>query len=220
MASRERASDRGARTAHRDLVTVGSDIRTARVMAGLTQRDVGRACGVSHTTIGRIERADLRAVSAVALARIGAVVGLDVRVKAYPGATPIRDAAQTAHLVRLRARLHASLRLTLEVPIQAGHEQRAWDAQISGFERGATTLPVEAETRLYDIQAQVRRLGLKRRDDGAEHVVLLVADTRTNRRIVREARLLFSEMFPVPGRRALAALARGDHPGGSALILL
>jgi transcriptional regulator with XRE-family HTH domain len=34
-------------------------IRTARVAAGLSQRELGRMIGLSHQTIGRIERAEI-----------------------------------------------------------------------------------------------------------------------------------------------------------------
>lgn len=117
MPPRERAVDRGTRIASHDLVTTGAEIRTARVAAGLSLRDVGRACGMSYSQAGRIERAVLRSVTAIQLARVGAVVGLDVRIRAYPGPAPIRDAAQVALMSRLRLYLHSSLSLRLEVPI-------------------------------------------------------------------------------------------------------
>jgi hypothetical protein len=71
---------------------------------------------------------------------------------------------------------------------------------------------------LYDFQGQVRRIQLKRRDDGAQHVLWVVAGTHGNRRAVREAAALVDEAFPVPARAALRALALGCHPGGSTLV--
>jgi transcriptional regulator with XRE-family HTH domain len=93
MPAKERAADRGTRFARRDLTAIGSDFRNARIGAGLTLEEVGRAVGVSAWQVGRIERARHEAVTAVQLAKIGAVVGLDVRIRAYPGPDPIRDAA-------------------------------------------------------------------------------------------------------------------------------
>ena len=84
MPPRERAADRGSRIARRDLAAIGADIRTARISAGLTLEAVGRACGISPSQVGRIERAALASVSVVQLARVGSVVGLDVRVRTYP----------------------------------------------------------------------------------------------------------------------------------------
>jgi transcriptional regulator with XRE-family HTH domain len=218
---KERAADRGARIARHDLVTVGADIRTARLSSGLSLRTVGRAVGMSYTQVGRIERAAHPNVSATQLARIGAVVGLDVRVRTFPGPAPLRDSGQLALLDRLRTRLHPDLRLRTEVPLLIEGDQRAWDGMIRGFvPPPASSLPVEAETRIHDFQAQTRRIMLKCRDAGIDHVLLVVAGTRTNRRAIRAAQTAVDELFPVPERIALAALAEGAHPGGSALLFL
>ena len=174
---------------------------------------------MSSSQISRIEGARLPSVSVIQLARVGAVVGLDVRVRAYPGPVPIRDAGQVALLDRLRARLLPALRVRTEVPIPIEGDLRAWDAVIDGFEDGSP-LHVEAETRLYDIQGQQRRIALKTRDGGADVVMLVVADTPRNREAVRVAGPAFTEQYPVAARAALAALAAGRHPGGAALVFL
>lgn len=188
--------------------------------AGLSLRAVGRAVGLSYTQVGRIERAVQPKVSAVHLARIAAVVGLDVRIRAYPGPAPLRDAAQLALLDRLRVRLHHDLKLRTEVPLPIDGDQRAWDGMVDGFAPAAAKLPAEAETRIHDFQAQTRRIALKRRDAGFDHVLLVVAATRRNREAVKAAGAVVNELFPVPARTALAALAAGQHPGGSALVFL
>lgn len=148
------------------------------------------------------------------------MVGLDVRVRAYPGPAPLRDAGQLALIDRLRDRLRAGLRLRTEVPLAIEGDQRAWDGVLSGFTEGGAQLRVEAETRIHDAQAQLRRIALKLRDDGAEHVLLVVADTPRNRSAVRLIGAVVAESFPVPARLALAALSDGRHPGGSALVFL
>jgi transcriptional regulator with XRE-family HTH domain len=145
MADRERAADRGSRVAHRDLVTLGAELRTARIMTGKTQQDVGRAVGMSYSNVGRIERAALPSATVTQLAKIGAVVGLDVRVRAYPGGSPLRDAGQIALFDRLRVRLSSNLVMRTEVPLQIEGDQRAWDARIVGFEPAAD--PLHAEVR-------------------------------------------------------------------------
>ena len=61
---------------------------------------------------------------------------------------------------------------------------------------------------------------LKARDAGLVHLLLVVAGTRTNRLAVKAAGAVVAEMFPVPSREALAALAAGEHPGGCALVFL
>lgn len=220
MTTRERAADRGSRLARTDLSALGRDLRTARLMAGLTLRAVGRAVGMSYSQVGRIERGVLPSASVSQLARIGAVVGLDVRLRAYPGPAPLRDAGQLALIDRLRTRLHVGLRLRTEVPLAAANDQRAWDGVLSGFVDGGAPLRVEAETRIHDAQAQLRRITLKLRDDDAEHVLLVVADTPRNRAAVRAMGSVVVESFPAPARVTLAALAVGSYPGGSALVFL
>ncbi|MEO6207784.1 MAG: helix-turn-helix transcriptional regulator [Candidatus Limnocylindrales bacterium] len=84
MTTRERAADRGSRLARTDLQAIGRDLRTARLMAGLTLQTVGRAVGMSYSQVGRVERGVLPSASVGQLARIGAVVGLDVRVRTFP----------------------------------------------------------------------------------------------------------------------------------------
>lgn len=221
MPSRERAFDRGSRLARRILTTIGEELRTARLMSGLTLEQVGRSAGMSYTTVGRIERAQHRAVTIVQLARLGAVVGLDVWLRAYPGPDPVRDAAQLRLLERFRARLHPALTLRTEVPLPFAGDGRAWDGMVAAFIDGSgEQLPAEIESRIHDVQAQMRRIQMKLRDSGLGSAIVVVADTRLNRDALRAAETVLADMFPVPPRRALAALAAGRHPGGSALVFL
>jgi hypothetical protein len=78
---------------------------------------------------------------------------------------------------------------------------------------------VEAETRLDDVQAAERRLRSKQRDLGLPRAILLVADTRHNRQVMNEVPGL-RHGFPIDTRRCLAALSRGDDPGGDCLVIL
>lgn len=175
---------------------------------------------MSYSNVGRIERAALPSATVTQLARIGAVVGLDVRVRAYPGPTPLRDAAQIALFDRLRARLAPALVMRTEVPLRIEGDLRAWDAVIAGFKPAAAPLHAEGETRLYDAQAQLRRIALKARDSDVDTVLLVLADTPRNRAAVRAAGPMIGEAYPIPPRVALACLAGGRHPGGSAVVFI
>jgi hypothetical protein len=177
----------------------------------------------SATQVMRLERGLVPGASVRDLTTIGAVVGLDVRIRAYPGPDPIRDAAQARLLARLIARLDDSLMIRYEVPLPVPGDLRAWDAWISAFvdqPEGRVGLAVDAETRVHDVQALLRRLSLKMRDSELTDVLLVLADTRSNHAAVAGAADLLGSMFPVSARRALAALADGRHPGGSALIFI
>ena len=96
-------------------------------------------------------------------------------------------------------------------------DMRAWDAEIRG---ARVRIGVEAETRVTDLQALLRRIALKARDSGVDRVLLLLAETRTNRAFVREFHDVLASDYPVAGRVALAELAAGHDPGGNAVVML
>jgi transcriptional regulator with XRE-family HTH domain len=214
---RERKVDRGRRQARRALVATGDDLREARLRAGLTQKQVGASIGISHTQASRIERGLAVRVAYETLVLLGAVLGLDVPLRTYPSSEPIRDIAQLTLLARLRGLLGPGLRWRTEVPLSIPGDRRAWDAVI---EAPDWRIPVDAESRLRDVQAFARRMALKQRDDQSDVVVLLVADTRHNRHVLRLAGPDLVAAFPATGRAALAALAKAERPSGSAIVLL
>ena len=198
-------------------MTIGEELREARVQAALTQRALGAIVGISPAAIGRIERAEAPHVAYETLVLLASALGLDVPLRAYPNGDPVRDAAQLALLAGLRALLPKHLRHPTEVPLGIAGDLRAWDLVIQG---PGWSLPTEAETRLRDVQALRRRLALKCRDAGVDTMLLVVADTRHNRHVLRLAAAEFAETFPIRGRDALAALRRGEKPSGSAIILV
>jgi transcriptional regulator with XRE-family HTH domain len=217
VVTRERRVDHGRRQAGKRLVAIGEELREARLAAGLSQRQIGLSAGLSHTEIGRIERATSPRVPFETLAVVGAVLGLDISIRAYPDGEPVRDVAQIALLARLRHLLPPSLTWRTEVPLNIPGDRRAWDATIGG---SGWRVAVDAESRLRDVQACSRKVGLKQRDDGSVTVILLVADTRHNRRVLRLVQADLATQFPTPGRAVLASLEKGDVPSGSGIVLL
>ena len=170
---------------------------------------------MDHVQLWKLERGRRSGLELERIGAIGAVVGLDVRLKAYPAGDPLRDAGQLRLLERLRRELHPSLRWRTEVPLSIPGDLRAWDAVIQG--RG-WRVAVEAETVLADLQAVERRLELKRRDAGdhVDHVVLLVADTPRNRNALGAP-----AAFPgLPGRtrEILGAFRAGRLPTSGIVI--
>lgn len=216
MTTRESPAQRGSRLARRLLIRVGEELRIARVSAGLSSRTVGTSVGISHTQVLRIERALAPHVDVNVIARLAAVVGCDLSIAIHPAATPIRDAAHVALLERLHARLVRTLVWTTEVPIPIPGDRRSADATIRGM--GVDAI-VEAETRLDDVQAVIRRINAKQRDLGLPRAILLLSDTRHHRAVLRATPSLI-ERFPVDTRHALTALRRGDDPGGDCLVIL
>jgi hypothetical protein len=78
---------------------------------------------------------------------------------------------------------------------------------------------LEADTVLYDVQAQERRLALKMADDAVECVIWLVADTHGNRRVLREFRELLAARFPLDTREIMRHLRAGELPDRGGVVL-
>lgn len=100
-----------------------------------------------------------------------------------------------------------------ETPIPIVGDLRAWDASIDG---PGWTVFVDAETRIRDVQALERRTALKRRDTATDRVILLIADTRSNRAILASLAVSLIE-GALPGRPILSALEAGRDPEAVAL---
>jgi transcriptional regulator with XRE-family HTH domain len=212
-----RAVDEGERRGRQLLSETGREIRDARLAHGLSQSQVARAAGLGQSRLSLIERGRASSVSLLALARLHAVLGLELSVKSYPGGQPMRDVAHLALLARLRSRVSPDLKWRTEVPLPIANDKRSWDACIQLRDQ---VVGIEAETRLRDLQAIERRLALKKRDGRLDRVLLLLADTRWNRAIVREHGPRLASSFPVSGTATLEALAAGRDPGGDAIVLL
>jgi transcriptional regulator with XRE-family HTH domain len=208
--------DRARHRASQALARIGDELREARITAGLTQAELGSIVGTSSSEISRIELGQSSHVPYPTLALMAAALGLDVPLRAFPDGDPVRDAAQLALLTRFRTRL-PGLQHVAEVPLGIVGDRRAWDEVVSGRD---WSMAVEAETRLRDLQALQRRLALKLRDGRRDRLILLVADSRHNRHVLRLAGDSLRASFPIPGREALAALEQARSPSDSAVVLL
>jgi transcriptional regulator with XRE-family HTH domain len=217
MASRQRPVDIGADRARILLAQAGRELREARRDRGLSLFKVGVAARLSEATVSRLERGLIAHASVWDLARLHAVVGLELSLKSYAGGQPVRDAAHVALLSEFRARLHPSLSWALEVPLPGHRDPRAWDALVrcERFRYG-----VEAETAPRDVQALARRLNTKERDSGVDGVILVLRLTVQTRRFLAEAGESLRTAYPVNGARALELLGVGADPGGSAIVVL
>ena len=182
----------------------------------MSVREVARAVGVSPHRIERAERGEPGALTIDLAARIAPVVGLQLAASMHPTGDPVRDRAQLALLARFRPRLHPSLSWRTEVPMPIAGDLRSGDGIIGG---AFGSVLVEAETRLTDLQAVERKALLKKRDLGADRLILLIADTPNNRNVL-DLHPELRERFPMGTRKCLAALARGEDPGGDCLVVL
>jgi len=215
----EKAYQRGTRRGLRALGLIGEEYRERRTALGLSQLAVASAASIARSRYTRIEAGRIERLSIVEAARIGSVLGLDLSVRLYPGGQPLRDGAHAERLGRVGQRVRAPLRFRTEValpPRPDAPDQRAWDAEIRG--RGERTA-IELEMRLRDAQAVERRIGLKLRDDPPDHFLLLIADTRHNRRVLAAYPGLFADLPRLRPTTVFRALEAGSHPPTGLLFI-
>lgn len=217
MPSRYRRIDQGNHRADRTLRRLGDEIRIARLGAGLSLRELARHSGYSRSHISRIEQGVAPGVSLRSLDVLFAMLGMELSARPYPKGSPLRDAGQARLLARFQARLSSTIRLRTEVPLHGDRELRAWDGELA---LGHETCKLEAETVLHDLQALDRRIARKMADDHVTRVVLLAADTRRNRRVLREFRSLIDERYPLTTREIMTGLARGNLPRASGCAVM
>jgi transcriptional regulator with XRE-family HTH domain len=199
------------------LQSVSGEIRRARLVAGVAQREVARAAGCSRQLVSAIETGSQADIGVMRLARIAAVVGLDVSIRAFVGERMLADAGQLQLLARLRQRLaSADWAWRTEVPVALG-DRRSFDAVLRS---AGGAVAIEAVTRLVDAQAQVRAILLKQRDASIGCVVLALADTRHNRQAVPDAEPTLGPAFPLRGHAVMRALRTGRVPSNNALLLV
>lgn len=216
MPPAERARDRGCRLARRLLAGLAAELREARLGAGLTQKSVARAAGLSQSQVSRTERHERPNVGVDELARHAAALGLRLGFTAFPEGSPVHDAAQLRVIGDLRKQVGEPFRFRTEVLIGGPGDYRAWDVRLDG----PGSVGIDVETRLRDIQAVQRRCGAKWRDSGVDRIVLVLAGSRHNRAIVREHRSALYSTFPADTAEMLAALRAGRLPERNGIVLL
>ena len=200
------------------LLRLGSELRTARLAAGLTLAQTARVVGISVAEASRVERGESPWLDVATLARLAAVVGLDLWIRAYPGNEPLRDAAHVRLCEAFLALVGKPLVVRTEVGIGSRGDLRAWDVTLA--EPGHRRCGVELETRIVDAQAQHRRIDQKLADSDVDLVLVVVADTRANRIAVRAAASYLGSSYAIADPAATEALRVGRLPPRPALIFV
>lgn len=218
VGTRSTAVDEAARRARRQIEDVTRDLRDARMAAGLSQAVVASGTGVSRSVLASWERGEVEATG-TRMARWGAVVGIDVVIRAHAAGSPLRDAGQLRLISRARAAIgEAEWTWRTEVPVSRDpHDRRAFDAVLSSH---AGHVGLEAITRLTDAQAQVRAAVLKQETARLERLILVLVQTRHNRAAVVAAAPTLSGAFPAKPREVLRALRAGRLPQANGIVLV
>lgn len=208
----------------------GAAIRAVRVHRGWRQQDVGRASGVSATTVSRIERGHLQSFSLGTLRSVSR--SLDIRLDVVPR-------WRGADLDRLLARGHSAMHESLarylneqgwvfapEVSFSVYGERGIIDI-LAWHEKARTVLVIELKTQIVDVQSLVASMDIRRRlsreiarDRGWLPLVtgawVVVADSSTNGRRLAAHSSMLRAAFPDDGRRVRAWM-RAPSGGLSAL---
>ena len=197
------------------------EARDARQATGLTHGEVAQAIGVARSNVTRLEAGRRQDIGIVELSEIASVLGYEVSVGLHPIGDPVRDKGQLACGRRFSALLSDSWRVTDETLLPGAGEQRAWDKLL----RLVGTTPrylvgVDIESRVWDVQAMVRRTRQRERDGQVDHIVIVLADTAHNRRIADELRLALGSQYTTSSRAVFRQLRAGEPIAGSAVILV
>jgi transcriptional regulator with XRE-family HTH domain len=193
------------------------EIRHQRIQLGLSLHDAARRAGMSSSQLSRLELGMTRSPTLEQLGRAARAVGMRPWLKLYPTDEGVRDAPQLGILARFERILGAPLRLIREVGLALAGDRRAWDGRIDDGERRAS---IEAVARLDDVQELTRKLALKLRDDPDAGVVILVlARTAHNRRVLAAHREALRPLLPLDGAAIVRDLRRGRVPPAGGIVL-
>jgi transcriptional regulator with XRE-family HTH domain len=196
---------------------VSRDLRARRRMAGLSLTAVAAALGCSRQLVAKWEDGTL-VPGPIRLATWGAVLGLDVPIRAFDAGSPLRDAGQLRLLGRTRGVIAARWTWQTEVSVSSDpQDHRAIDAVLSA---PSGRVGLEAITRLTDAQAQVRAALLKREASGVDRMILVLTDSRHNRAALRDAAATLRPAFALTTREVLRALRRNELPRANGVILV
>lgn len=221
----QRSADRATERRYREL---GEEIDRLRRDAGLTIADLSRTAGVDAGFLSRIVAGSGRP-SLGTMGRISATLGADLSVRMYPNTGPaIRDRHQAAISEAILGIRHPRWAAFVEIAVR--RPARGWIDLGLHDARAASMVTVEIESHLRRLEQHIRWLQAKAdalpswegwAQLGAEPIVsrlLVVRDTRANRSIAADHRLLLRTAFPADPEAALAAVqGTGPWPGPALL---
>jgi transcriptional regulator with XRE-family HTH domain len=173
---------------------------------------------MSRSFYGRIERDEIRSPSPQDLWAIAAVLGLDLRLTAYPAGEPVHDRVQLPMLELAHNLVAPGVPWLTEVTLPIGGDRRAWDA-VAMTPDGWTAF--EAISRLGAVDATMRRANEKLRDDPrVARLVLVINDTARNREAMRVGAAALRSAFPLGGGELREALRNGRHPALHGIVMV
>ena len=221
MATKETRRQRGQRRGRELDRRLLREIRDARLTAGLSQADVAAAMGWSQSGYARFEGAQLKDLGIVDLSIAASALGYEISVGVHPIGDSVRDKGQLAVGNRFAGMLSDAWRVTDETLLPGAGEQRAWDKLMRLIgESPPYLVGVDIETKVWDVQALVRRTRGRERDGNADHILVVLADTAHNRRVADELRRALGPAYATAARDIVRALRLGERLVGSGVVLV
>jgi len=191
-------------------------LREARVTGGLSQKAMARGLGWSQQNYSRFELDQLASVTLIDVCVAASVLGLEPTLTFHRIGPALRDKGHEALIGRLLRLLSPAWKVAREVPFPNPGDPRWWDLilRIPDFRLG-----VEAETRIRDMQALIRRMKERARDGGADALLLVLSDSQHNR-LVSDLRGGLGEDFGERQSVVVQALRSGARLARCGIILI
>jgi transcriptional regulator with XRE-family HTH domain len=193
----------------------GETFREQRLRLEITQADVARAVGTSRSVVSAIEHGD-PSVSPKTRFRVAEVLGLRLRLPAYPDGTPrLYDRNHSLIIEHLLALCHPRWQVTVEASVP-GPGHRSTDVRL---ECGIDIVLSEIETRLRRWEQIVRESHEKVHavaeevgPDRRVHALLVLPPTRHNRELIRSLAGSVAAAFPADEQAIRRALTGAEEP--------
>lgn len=218
MGTRETRLDRGRRRGERLVRELMGQLVSRRESLNISQRTLAADLGCSQSEVWRLEHlVRVNDVSLVRMCELASLLGLELGASLHLIGDPVRDKGHVALLSRLCALLADAFRVMYEAPLPLPGDRRSWDLLLRHPEQ---LIGIEAETRIRDMQYLVRHVRERERDGGVDEIVLLLAESTANRRMLSSLREMLGDRFATPPRGILAALRSGSRVPGSGVVLL
>jgi hypothetical protein len=178
---------------------------------------MARQVGCSQDLISLLERNRLPNVGLLTLSTIASILGLEPSLTFHAVGRALRDKGHEALIGRLLKVISPAWHAMREAPFPNPGDPRSWDVLLR---LESYLVGIEAETRIRDLQALVRRMRDRARGGGTDVILIVLSDSAHNRELVDQFRAALGDEFSSSPRHLLAGLREGRPLPGSGVILL
>ena len=217
MATRQTRLDLGRQRGVKLTTMALTELRAARITAGVSQRALAGQLGWLQSRYSEFERGT-RPTTLHDVCLVAALLGLQPSLQLHAQDEPIRDRGHSRLIERFRSRLSPGWQVLVEAPFPNLGDLRSWDLLL--ILGGEHRIGVEAETRVRDQQDLVRRIRQRELHGGADQILIVLSDSAHNRRQAPGLRQALGERYATQQASVLDALASGRPINGSGLLLI